>query len=268
MLIGMSFIPAGDAASKILTTELGVQPLFVSWSRFLVGAICILPFMLSGGWSIFRDPWVWVRGALIGCGISFITIALQTVDLATAFGGLFFAPIVSFVTAAIFLKEPVTPTRTALVVMGFGGVLLVAQPGLNFSAGTGFALLAGVCYGLFLTLSRVVAPKYKPFPLVFSQMAIAMVLLLPFGLGSVPDFNPAITAQVLMSGLFSMTGNLLLIMAYSLAPATRLAPLVYFQLIAALVLGWLVFSTLPNGLALLGLFVIAGSGFATFVLKR
>ncbi|MEO0358586.1 MAG: DMT family transporter, partial [Pseudomonadota bacterium] len=238
MLIGMSLIPAGDSANKILTTELGVAPLFVSFSRFAIGAVCILPFVINGGWGVFRDPWIWVRGILIGMAISSITFALQTVDLATAFGGLFFAPIVSFVTAAIFLREPVTPIRAALMVAGFIGVIMVAQPGLNFTPGTGFALLAGTLYGLFLTVSRLTAPRHAALPQVFSQLLIAAVLVSPFGLANIPEFNVAVTAQMLMSALFSMTGNLLLIMAYATAPATRLAPLVYFQLIAALVLGW------------------------------
>ncbi len=268
MLIGMSLIPAGDSASKILTSELGVAPLFVSFSRFMVGALCVFPFIVWGGWHIFRDPLVWARGVLTAIGISSITTALQTIDLATAFGGLFFAPIVSFVTAAIFLKEQVTPQRIALIVAGFIGVLLVSQPGFNFAAGNGFALIAGVCYGSFLTLSRVTAPKYEPMPLLFSQLAIAALCVSPFSLMMVPDFNVAVTAQLVMSGVFSMAGNFLLITAYALAPATRLAPLVYFQLVAALILGWLIFSEVPNDLALLGLFVIATSGFAGLFLRR
>lgn len=268
MLIGMACIPAGDAASKILTSQLGVAPAFVAFTRFALAAVIILPFTLKGGWSVFRDPLVWVRGGLIAGGISSITVALETIDLATAFGGLFFAPIVSFVTAMIFLREQASPARLFLVVIGFVGVLLVAQPGMAFSSGKILALLAGLFYGLYLTVSRVTAQAHPPLKLLLSQLGIAAVLSAPFGLSQVPDVTFSIGVLVALSAVFSMFGNLLLIVAYGLAPATRLAPLVYFQLIVALGLGVSVFGQLPDMVALIGLCVIAASGFASFALRR
>ncbi|MEM6306454.1 MAG: DMT family transporter [Pseudomonadota bacterium] len=268
MLIGMSCIPAGDAASKMLTSTLDVAPGFVAFTRFAVAAVIVLPFASRGGWGVFADPLVWLRGALIGGGISSITVALETVDLATAFGGLFFAPIVSFVSAAVFLREPTSPARLALVVMGFVGVLMVAQPGLTFTIGKGLAVMAGLFYGLYLTVSRVTAQHHAPLKLLLSQLCIAALLSAPFGLSAVPQISAPIGLYTLLSALFSMVGNLLLILAYALAPATRLAPLVYFQLIVALTLGWGVFGHWPNPLACAGLMVIALSGWASVLVRR
>ena len=60
-----------------------------------------------------------------------------------------------------------------------------------------------------------------------------------------------------------MLGNLFLILALRMAPASRLAPFVYFQLVAATALGWAVFGTLPDGLTLGGLAILLLSGLAS-----
>jgi drug/metabolite transporter (DMT)-like permease len=69
------------------------------------------------------------------------------------------------------------------------------------------------------------------------------------------------------SALGSMLGNLCLILALRMAPATRLAPFVYTQLIAATALGWAVFGVWPDPLTLAGLVVVLISGMATLVLR-
>ncbi len=78
MFVAMSLIPAGDAAGKLLSSQLGVAPLFVAWSRFLLGAILVLPFMPAGTMRLMRDWRIWVRAAILACGISSIQTALQT----------------------------------------------------------------------------------------------------------------------------------------------------------------------------------------------
>lgn len=261
-------IPLGDTASKLLSTSNDVHPYFIAWSRFAFGVLCVLPFMSRSIWSAFKMPLVWVRGILLAFGITLITIALETTDLATAFGGLFFAPIVSFVAAVFFLRENVTWPRVVFILLGFTGVVMVAQPGLSFTTGKATALMAGTCYGLFLTAGRAVAPLANPKDLLFSQLLISAVLTTPLGLSQVPDLNWTISGLALWSGLASMLGNLALILAYARAPATRLAPLVYAQLVFAFLFGWFVFDQIPNNLAIAGLGLIVISGLATLTLRR
>jgi drug/metabolite transporter (DMT)-like permease len=52
-----------------------------------------------------------------------------------------------------------------------------------------------------------------------------------------------------------------------MAPATRLAPFVYTQLIAATALGWAVFGVWPDALTLAGLGIVLASGLATLALR-
>ena len=161
------------------------------------------------------------------------------------------------------LREPVSAARTALLLLGFVGVLMVVQPGPGMRVGLLFALLAGVFYGAFLTASKWLVDAAPPLTLLFSQLAIAALLTAPFGLAAMPPLDLWTAAMTAGSSLASMGGNLLLIVAFSLAPSTRLAPFVYFQIVAATVLGAVVFGTLPGALALAGMALLVASGFAS-----
>lgn len=245
MFLAMSLIPAGDAAGKLLTAQ-GTAPVFVAWSRFLLGALMILPFFGASGVRLLRDPRIWLRGALLAGGITSIQTALKTVPIGDVFAAFFIGPIVSYVLAGWLLKEPMTRQRSAMVLLGFAGVVLVVRPGASMAPGLAFAVLAGLFYGAFLTASRWLSGAGSPGALSFTQLFIGAVLLLPFGLPATPDITASVVGLTLASAACSMLGNLLLLFAYRHAPATRLAPLVYFQLFAAVALGWAVFGDLPD----------------------
>ena len=102
---------------------------------------------------------------------------------------------------------------------------------------------------------------------MFSQLAISALLLAPFGLTQLPPFTGTIAALTITSAFCSMLGNLLLLYACQLVPATRVAPLVYFQLVAAVGLGWAVFGDLPDSWTWIGLSIIITSGLASTRLR-
>jgi drug/metabolite transporter (DMT)-like permease len=270
MFIAMSLIPAGDSAGKILTGGLGVAPVFVAWSRFAIGALLVLPFLPRGTWALMRDKRLWLRAATLAAGITCIQTALQTEAIANVFAAFFIGPMFSYLLAALLLRERITLLRSALILAGFVGVLLVVRPGMGgTSGGPGllFAVAAGLFYGVFLTMSRWLSDVAAPLALTFTQLAMSAVMLLPLGLLNLPPATLEVAGLASLSALFSMLGNLLLLYAYRRAPATRLAPLVYFQLIAAVLLGLFLFNTLPDALTWAGLAVIITAGITSARLR-
>lgn len=261
MFVAMSLIPAGDAAGKLLTGA-GVSPVFVAWSRFALGTVLVAPFFLRAGLPLLRDPRVWLRGALLAGGITAIQTALKTAALGDVFAAFFIGPIVSYVLAGVLLGESMNRTRSVCIALGFAGVLLVVRPGFDWDPGLGFAVLAGLFYGAFLTASRWLSAIGSPGALTFTQLAIGAVLLLPFGAVRIPEPSLAVAGLTLASAACSMLGNLILLYAYRLAPATVLAPLVYFQLFAAVLLGWLIFADWPDALTWAGMALILCAGVA------
>ena len=261
-------IPTGDAASKLLSNNYGFHPYFIAWARFALGSMLILPFISKNNLKVFRNPLAWVRGVLIAVGITAITVALSLESLTNVFAVFFVGPIISYILAVVFLKEAVNLQRSMLLVLGFCGILIIARPGFGFTLGLGFALLAGTAYGIFLTLSRLAASQEGPKGLLVSQMAIAAVITMPMALLYWPTQNLETLGLIAVSGAFSMLGNLFLILAYARAPASQLAPFVYFQLLGALFLGWVIFGTWPDDWGMLGLGLLIISGFGSAFLRR
>ena len=63
----------------------------------------------------------------------------------------------------------------------------------------------------------------------------------------------------LLTGVLGAFGHLLLIRAYTLAPAPVIAPWMYMQLLLSVFIGWLVFGAVPDAVTLLGMALIGVS---------
>lgn len=259
MFFAMSLIPAGDSAGKWLSTS-GVSPIFVAWSRFVLGALLVLPFYGAAAWPLMRLPQIWLRGALLAGGITSIQFALRAAPIGDVFAAFFIAPLISYVLAGWLLREPMSRLRSAMILAGFGGVLLVVRPGADMQIGLLWAVAAGTFYGCFLTSSRLVKDIGNPGPVLVTQLVIAGILTAPLAMAHIPIMTGQIWGLTAISATCSMLGNLILLYAYRLAPATMLAPLVYFQLFAAVLFGWLIFSQTPDMPTWVGIAIILTTG--------
>ena len=270
VFVAVTLVVLGDTAGKLLTSG-GVSPLIVAWSRFAIAAIVLLP--LSGlSRAELRELWDWrvlLRAVFIVCGICSILTALKTEPIADVIGAFFIGPIVSYLLAMVFLGERPSAARSALLALGFFGVMLVVKPGFGLSFGLGMALVAGCCYGAYLVMTKLVAGEYRPRALLMSQLIIGALILTPIGLSvQMPELNLNVTLLLIGSASGSAAGNYLLVVASRMVEASLIAPLVYSQLISATVLGVLVFGDWPDNYSLAGLVLIAVSGFGSLLLVR
>jgi drug/metabolite transporter (DMT)-like permease len=270
----MTCIVLGDTAGKALA-QMGISPTFVAWARFALGALCVLPFAALKR-NELRDFLNWrliLRAMVIVAGILSILTALRTEPIANVFGGFFVGPAIAYFGAALVLREKITLTRTLLLALSFVGVLLVVKPGFGMSTGMGFALLAGTFYGTYLLTTRWLAHAYRPRFLLLSQLVIGAVLLAPLALPLWPgDWGSAATPPttktlnlpiwglITLSALGSAIGNYIVVIASRRMSASFIAPLIYTQLIAATLLGWIAFGDLPDPVAMIGLVTILASG--------
>jgi drug/metabolite transporter (DMT)-like permease len=116
----------------------------------------------------------------------------------------------------------------------------------------------------FKWLIRIVPAR----TLLLSQLLISAIIMLPVAAAFWPPLTLPVLGLATASAVESMSGNFLLLFAYAIADSTRLAPLVYFQLIAATVLDWTVFGTSPDTLTLCGLVLIISAGVGAATLCR
>lgn len=274
MLVAMALIPTADTAGKLLTGAVlnggqGVAPVFVAWSRFALGALMVAPFVIRViEPRLFADWRIWVRGLILVGGITSILTALSTEPIANVFAAFFVGPILSWLLSVWLLREPFSALRLGLICLGFVGVIMVVKPGFGMTPGMGFAVLAGLFYGGYLVMSRAMAEVARPRAMLFSQLLIGALVLAVPGLWAMPEITAPIAALTVVSAAGSMLGNLLLIIAYKSAEASRMAPFVYTQLIWATIFGALVFGALPDGLALAGIALVLTSGLASLLIRK
>ena len=269
MLMAMALIPIGDTAGKLLTDSHDASPFFVAWSRFAIGAILVAPLALRHLNRTLLSDWrIWLRAMILVAGITSILTALRTEPIADVFGAFFIGPILSWALSVWLLREPFSILRLLLMCVGFVGVILVVKPGFGMTPGMGFAVLAGLFYGLYLVMNRAMAAVASPRALLMSQLLIgALVLAIP-GLLSLPAITITVSGLTVISAAGSAVGNFLLIAAYTKAEASRMAPFVYTQLLWATMLGQLIFGATPDALALVGLMLLVASGAASILVRR
>lgn len=193
--------------------------------------------------------------------------AFINVPLADAYCIIFMMPVFIAVLSVVLLREQVPLSRWVLVAVSFVGVLLVVRPGfrelqLGHLAAVGFAIAAAAA----LVITRMVAAQERrmslfALPLLYTAGFNGLMLLGGFAM---PD---AATLLVLVAcGLTAGAGYLLQVVALSMAPASRVAPIQYSQILWALVLGVLFFSEVPDGLALAGMGIVVAAGLANVVI--
>ena len=69
-------------------------------------------------------------------------------------------------------------------------------------------------------------------------------------------------------GLLGAMGHLILIKAYHYAPASRLAPFSYSQLLWVTIIGFIVFNHFPDHWSLVGIAILVASGIYTATHQR
>ena len=269
ILLGMTLIPLGDTAGKLMLQQ-GVSPIFVTWSRALIGALFILPFsgLKLSEFSLFFDWRIILRALLFVGAVTAIMVSIKTEPLANVFGAFFIGPILSYFLAALLLKEKITKLRSLLLFIGFFGTLLVIKPGFGMTTGMAFAVLAGCFYGGMLVANRWLMGSYRSRFILVSSLIIGAIVQTPFVIDSIPTLNVDISLLVLWSAVSSAIGNLLILEGNRRLAASVVAPFVYFQLVAATFFGYKVFNDLPDMISLLGIIILIISGFASFFLSN
>ena len=162
--------------------------------------------------------------------------------------------------AGPLLGERLRAGQWASILGGFGGVLLIARPGTELH-GTGLLLVlaAAVCYSIYQIQTRQLSPTENTVTMLFYTALVGtlvMTLSAPlYWSGPWPDAGAALPIAAL--GVLGGLGHYCLISAFRQAPASSLSPLLYVQMIWAILLGWLLFDHWPDGLTLLGISCIA-----------
>ena len=264
--------PLGDALAKLLGQQIGVGQLVAI--RMGLQVVLLLPIVWWTGLTLRMPARVLrltaVRAVLHVLGIAVMFTSLLYLPLADAVAIAFVMPFIMLILGRVFLDEEVGARRIAACCVGFVGTLMVMQPSFA-EVGWPATLPLGVAviFALFMLVTRKVAKETDPITLQVVSGMIASAILIPLllvvrpmdlqGMGlTVPE---GVTwVLVLAMGALGTVAHLLMTWALRFAPSATLAPMQYLEIPVAALLGWLIFSDFPNGLALAGIVVTVAAG--------
>jgi drug/metabolite transporter (DMT)-like permease len=267
LVVAMLLTPALDGAAKVLATE--NTPMTIAFLRyFTAGTIVITLARLTGRQiEVPRDDrrGMVFRTALMMGAMTMLITALSMVPMAKAVGGFLIAPIVSGLLCVFLYGESLSPSRVAGTAVSFMGAYMMLRPEAGLDAGSLFALGGGTLLGAYLAATRG-ARQSDPFSTLAVQCMLGAALIAPFALaGGLPRLSPELVIGTLVLGAVSAVCHFLTVAAYARTEATVLAPFMYFNLIAAMVVGFFFFDESLSREAMVGLSAIAAGGMVTLL---
>lgn len=244
---------------------------------FLRGALASVMLAAICGWlGQFRR---FARGDLglvalrslseIGAAYFFLT-ALINMPLANVTALLQLLPLTVTLCAALFFREPLGWRRLMAIFVGFGGMLLIVQPGTSgFNSWSVYALIAVV----FVTMRDLATRRMSPdMPSMFVTLIGAIGVAAFAGVVSTTE---SWVVPPLREGVYLVTSSLVIggaylcsVMVMRVGELGFVTPFRYTALVFALLLGLVVFGDWPDALTLVGAAIIVATGLFTLYRER
>lgn len=263
-------LPLVDGMAKVLMAD--HAPILVAWARYAAAALAIAPLILIRGRGLVPARTGLavnlLRTVLLVASMVCFFLALPSVPLATALGGYFIAPVAAAVLAACLLGERLTARRLAAVALGLAGALFILRPGAESGHGAALALLSGLLFAGYLVATRATAVTMPAIEALVVQSLLGAVLLTPLALlnWSWPDARGLVLMAAM--GVLSLFCHLMAIAAFRRAETAVLSPLVYLELVTAVLFGWWFLSERPDAGAVAGIALIVLAGLAALSGRR
>lgn len=271
-LLALLIFSTQDAASKFLVQNL--SPFQTTMMRFWAFAAFAVVLAISRG-SLrealrTRFPVLQVlRGILLVVDIWMFVASLKTVQLPEVQSITLVYPLVVTLVAIPVLGEKVGIFRVSAVLVGFVGALFIVRPGgLPIDWGVGYAVGSGVCYAIYIVLTRKTSASDSA---TTSMLYVGLTGLVLSSVVGIFFWHPLDLPETLGVGYIMVTGVVahgLMILALGMAPASVLQPFNYTSLPWSIVLSYFIFGHLIDLPSLGGAAIIVGAGLVVMARER
>jgi len=182
-----------------------------------------------------------------------IVVALRELPLAVVVSLSYAAPLFITVLSIFLLSEKVGVFRWLAVIIGFVGVIIIAEPGFKGMNYLYFLPLI-FCIGMaFVTITIRKLSTTEPIWLIsiFFTITISIAGLATIPMGwKMPNFQDFILLALI--GVTGGSANLFLTQSYKLSEVSLVAPLKYLALVFAIFFGYFIWNEIPTIKTLIG----------------
>lgn len=273
MAVSMAGFTINDAITKTVSESMNMGQVMLVRGVFATVLIGWLAWR-NGALRGFRtalQPTVALRVLGEVGGTVFFLVALANMPLANVSAVLQALPLAVTMGAALVFGEPVGWRRWLAIVAGFVGVMIIVRPG--FEGFNTYSLSALLCVAFCAV--RDLATRHVPaeVPSLFLSTATAVAVTIVGGLLVVPfggwsPMSGTSTALLLLAAVLLLVGYQFIIMSMRVGDISFVAPFRYTALLWAILLGYLLFSDLPDLPMVIGAAIIVASGLYALYRER
>jgi len=194
-----------------------------------------------------------------------IVVALRELPLAVVVSLSYAAPLFITVLSIFLLSEKVGIFRWLAVIIGFMGVIIIAEPGFKGMNYLYFLPLI-FCIGMaFVTITIRKLSTTEPIWLIsiFFTITISIAGLATIPMGwKMPNFQDFVLLALI--GVTGGSANLFLTQSYKLSEVSLVAPLKYLALVFAIFFGYFIWNEIPTIKTLIGASLVVLSSLIIF----
>ena len=268
LLMVASAVLFGLMAVTIRLASKQLHAFEIAFFRSFFGFVFATPLLIRHGFAILRTDKL--RFYFMRCIIGIVSMlagfwAIVHLPLAQAISLSYSTPLFVTIGAVLFLGEVVRVRRWSAVLIGFLGVLVIAQPGADsFQIGALFALGNAILFGTVVAGVRGMSSTESTETLIMYQLSLltlAYAVFLPFGFVMPTGFAALV---MIGAGVGNGAAQYLWTRAIHLAPTSAVVPFQYIQLVWAMLLGFAIWGDLPTVALLIGSAIVIASGMFLF----
>ena len=264
MVITTACFVGGDTCIKLIGTTLPLGEIICLvglLSTVFLFLICARQGILNSGSMIFTRT-VLLRSLFDVLGSFMFVSALMQMPLANLSAVMQSVPLVVVVVAVIFLGEKAGVARSAAVIAGFVGVLLIVKPSPQTITIYEFLAVGAVVVVALRDLVTKRIPAHVPLLIIALANAI-FVSLSGFGFSLVQGFKEVESwqlASLVGAGLFVTCGYFFIVATVRLGELSATAPFRYAEVVFAIIAGILVFNEYPDLFSYVGMALVIAAG--------
>lgn len=279
MLLAMVIIGCIDNYIAMIANQASL------WQFQIVRALMAIPLVVLGSIVGLGTLWpkrLWavaVRSGLMALAMIFYFGALAFMPIAQALAGLFTSPIFVLLITAFILKQSVGPMRVFAVALGFVGIVLVLNTGLDsFRLISLLPVVGGFLYALGAVATRQLCEEESTLSMLL-MMLIFQGLIGTAALIVVGVIDPVVPAGaegfmlrswvwpldqvfhlIVLQAVGSVIGVGFLIRSYQLGDASYVSVLEYSVFIFGPFFGWVLLGQTVGGVQMIGIALVALAG--------
>tara|TARA_Y100000590_G_scaffold465843_1_gene639339 strand:+ start:1460 stop:2341 length:882 start_codon:yes stop_codon:yes gene_type:complete len=239
---------------KLVSSD--IHPIQVAFFRNFFGLIVVLPLLFNAGFGVLKTnkiSWHFYRSVFQTVGMFCFFAALTLSPLAQNVALSFTAPLFTVFLAILLLGEKSELRRWLALIVGFFGAWIVIRPGVaEINLGSIFVICSSIAWSFSMTIIKFLSKTESSLTLtVYMGLFMAPLSLFPaIFFWTWPGLQDLI--YLFLVGFFGATGHLALASAFKSGDAGAVLPLDFLRLIWASVLGFIIFSEVPDRWTFIG----------------